>query len=311
MSVVNVRAAPDHEVLLLHGGALGDLILAYHFARRCCNDPATCLCVVARNPLTAWLQSRGFVLEGLRDDALRTYELFARLVDRGAPIAEYVTRFEIVINMLAGPDSAVHRNLEALGCRRIVSIDPAPDGSCVHIVDQWQERASVVLRGSTTCLRPTLDAATRAECRRRLRERLGDDRDVRMIHPGSGSRSKCGPVEWFEAVFDSTAGQGLQAVWMIGPDEMERDGATLLARLKRRGPVIVEESIFVAADLLAGADAVCGNDSGMAHLSALIGLPTTVVFATTDASVWKPIGEEVMVLNRPWSKGDFQNPSRK
>jgi ADP-heptose:LPS heptosyltransferase len=38
------------------------------------------------------------------------------------------------------------------------------------------------------------------------------------------------------------------------------------------------------------------NDSGPAHLGAIIGVPTLVLFGPTDPAVWKPLGPNVQVL---------------
>ena len=36
-----------------------------------------------------------------------------------------------------------------------------------------------------------------------------------------------------------------------------------------------------------------GNDSGPGHLAASLGVPTQIVFQTTDPKIWKPIGVDV------------------
>lgn len=53
------------------------------------------------------------------------------------------------------------------------------------------------------------------------------------------------------------------------------------------------------AGLLAGADAVLANDSGVAHLSAALGRPTAVIFASTDPRWTAPRGAAVRVLAEP------------
>jgi hypothetical protein len=48
--------------------------------------------------------------------------------------------------------------------------------------------------------------------------------------------------------------------------------------------------------LLAGARAFVGNDAGPSHLAALLGTPTVAVFGPTSASVWRPQGPDVQVV---------------
>ncbi len=53
------------------------------------------------------------------------------------------------------------------------------------------------------------------------------------------------------------------------------------------------------AGLLAGADAVLANDSGVAHLAAALGRPTVVIFGSTDPRWTAPRGAAVRVLAEP------------
>ncbi len=44
-----------------------------------------------------------------------------------------------------------------------------------------------------------------------------------------------------------------------------------------------------------------GNDSGITHLAAGLGVPTVAVFGPTDPAVWRPLGPRVRVVRgRPW-----------
>ena len=40
-----------------------------------------------------------------------------------------------------------------------------------------------------------------------------------------------------------------------------------------------------------------GNDSGISHLAAAIGLPTVAIFGPTDEKVWSPRGEKTFVVS--------------
>ena len=41
-----------------------------------------------------------------------------------------------------------------------------------------------------------------------------------------------------------------------------------------------------------------GNDSGVSHMAAALGLPTIVIFGPTDQRVWSPKGEKTFVVRR-------------
>lgn len=52
------------------------------------------------------------------------------------------------------------------------------------------------------------------------------------------------------------------------------------------------------ADWLSTASAYLGNDSGVTHLAAALGIPTVALFGPTNPEVWTPRGEHVTVLRQ-------------
>jgi len=119
---------------------------------------------------------------------------------------------------------------------------------------------------------------------------------VLVLTPGSGAREKNWPAEYFRAVAqwwrDETRGA---VVVLIGPVEEDRGGW---------GPLL-DHSVFArslnlaqVAALLARSDLYLGNDSGITHLAAALGVRTVALFGPSDVRQWKPQGERVTVLNR-------------
>ncbi len=39
-----------------------------------------------------------------------------------------------------------------------------------------------------------------------------------------------------------------------------------------------------------------GNDSGITHLAAMLGVPTVAIFGPSDPAVWRPVGPSVEVI---------------
>lgn len=102
-------------------------------------------------------------------------------------------------------------------------------------------------------------------------------RDEIVIHPFSGSARKNWPFEHFQ-------------------------------ELARRLPYPVEwcaaetfrfDDLGDLAAWLAGARLYIGNDTGITHLAAALGVQTFAIFTTTDPARWAPRGENVMVLRNP------------
>jgi len=134
----------------------------------------------------------------------------------------------------------------------------------------------------------------------RLSARTGFSKGpIVLCHPGSGGLAKCSPLEALEVLVRQFADQGWNTAWMIGPDEMERFGLPYRSRLERSGPVVYEESIERAADLVCSADLYIGHDAGMTHVAAMAGVPTIAIFGPTDPLVWGPLGSNCKIAAFP------------
>ena len=106
-----------------------------------------------------------------------------------------------------------------------------------------------------------------------------------FLHPSSGSPLKNAPLEVFLEAEKYLTRNGFEVIWLIGEAETHLrgrfdrefwvDGIPELARELNKG------SLFI------------GNDSGFAHLSSYLGIPTVVIYGPTDPIVWKPIGAHV------------------
>jgi ADP-heptose:LPS heptosyltransferase len=139
--------------------------------------------------------------------------------------------------------------------------------------------------------------------RRWASARLGTDARPVAIHPGSGSAAKCWPVERFARLMEML---DAPAVVFEGPADVE-----VCRRLEhilsgRRGIAWARQlALEEAAGLLSACRLYVGNDSGLTHLAAALGVPTVTVFGPTDPQVWRPLGRRVAIaLGRlsvdPW-----------
>ena len=92
-----------------------------------------------------------------------------------------------------------------------------------------------------------------------------------VVHPFSGSTEKNWPFDRFRQVVDTFGGE-----W--AHNRFER--------------------LDELACWLAGASVYVGNDSGITHLAAAVGVPVVGLFRKTDPAVWGPRGERVHIIRR-------------
>jgi len=118
------------------------------------------------------------------------------------------------------------------------------------------------------------------------------------VHPGSGGRSKCWPLERFCDLATSIWNKlECHVLWIRGPAE-ERIDYALLCAATPPGTAHVVEGLTLPqlAAVLERSTSYIGNDSGVTHLAAAVGTATVAVFGPTDPHVWSPRGGDVAVL---------------
>jgi ADP-heptose:LPS heptosyltransferase len=128
------------------------------------------------------------------------------------------------------------------------------------------------------------------------REEPSEDRPFLCLHPGSGSKHKNWPREDFLGVARGAfALWGLPSTVLIGPAEEDQKtfwtGASGPSLFPRAGLSILEVS-----RVLCRATLYVGNDSGITHLAAALGVPVVALFGPTDPARWAPKGRFVQIL---------------
>ena len=117
-----------------------------------------------------------------------------------------------------------------------------------------------------------------------------DGRDVAAIHPGSGlfSLARRWPAERFAAVGDALAAEGLGIAVVAGPGEESLAGRVQEAM---RAPCVPLTEIGSPRDLAAilrRCRLFVGNDSGVMHCAATMGVPVVAVFGLSNHLAWGP-----------------------
>ncbi len=114
-----------------------------------------------------------------------------------------------------------------------------------------------------------------------------------VIHPGSGSPKKNMPLEKFLEIADIQSLElKAKPVFLIGPAERSSEFRELTAQ----NVVYDNLDLIEAAHLLVNSLHYYGNDSGITHLAALLGIPTTAFFKNDNIQRWSPWGKQVRVL---------------
>ena len=132
-------------------------------------------------------------------------------------------------------------------------------------------------------------------------------RPLVLIHPGSGSKHKCVDPVVLASIIQLLQTQGVVPLILEGPADQQAVGK-LLSQLSNKPPVLRSLSLPLLAGVLSRIELFLGHDSGVTHLSALLGAPTVALFGPTSPARWAPRGPHVVVVQgepcrcRSWSE---------
>lgn len=276
----------------IHTGALGDLCLAIVFARLTNWLPAGAAVDVLATQSLGSLKYASASAKVRHWDSVGASVLFSSAADpQEEALAGYI-RDRHVLNFL-GPDrsAAIKRFLP----QTVTSIDPvAAENDSRHILEQWLDQLQD-LSHLSICY-SDISATTHFS-----RQQPSARRNI-VIHMGSGGVRKCWPLEAFSTLI-SDLSESHRITLTLGPVELEQWDANRRRALESLAPIEAPE-LSQLVTLLSQADLLISNDSGPAHLAALLETPTLTLFGPTQASVWRPIGEHAYVIQGDASAGD-------
>ncbi len=135
-----------------------------------------------------------------------------------------------------------------------------------------------------------LEHATRRLAAHGLRSR---ERLV-AVHPGTSRAEKRWPAERFSALIAGIRAElRAEVLLLLGPGESGQSTAMADASFVSDGDPLRE-----VAALVHGCRAFVGNDSGLAHLAAAVGVPTVTIAGPMSPRIWRPAHPRGRVVDR-------------
>jgi ADP-heptose:LPS heptosyltransferase len=136
-------------------------------------------------------------------------------------------------------------------------------------------------------------------------EGLSGGSDLVVVHPGSGGWRKIWPLRrWWALLHTLLRDRRLKPLVVIGPaDECLAAFAHAVVNLGVR--LLRDVALPRLAAVLAASRLYIGNDSGVTHLAAALGVPTIAIFGPTAPEVWGPRGRQVRVIESSWEEQEI------
>jgi ADP-heptose:LPS heptosyltransferase len=266
------------EILLLHPGALGDIILslpAIALLRK--RFPSAAVTIAGNVDHLSPIVSR-HAERILSLSTLPLHRLYAR---EALPPEEVLFRksFSRIVSWTGTEDPEFVKKLQAIHPDACVAAWKPQPGELRHVSQLF-----------------ALSLAIRWLAQRGWNEK----HSLTALHPGAGSKEKRWPLSRFISLARKLLLQEKRKLLLIeGP--AEKGLARYIEQQLPSAEVILAESLRLS--LLAAVIEQCGifvgNDSGIAHLAAALKVPSVVLFGPTLPQHWAPLGEKVVVLRNP------------
>jgi len=280
-------SATKPKILVIRGGAIGDFILTLPAIAALRHQFPQAHLEVLGYPHIAQLA----VASGLADrvqpiEARGLAGFFARggMLEQG--LMDYFSEFDLVISYLYDPDGIFRTNVSRSLTGQFIPGPHRPDETeGIHATKVYLkplERLAIYDADPV----PRLFVHT---------SRL--THHVLALHPGSGSEKKNWPeTNWAELIQQIMATTNWELLLVGGEAEGERLQRLAAALPPARHAIAQALPLPELAQRIQSCVAFVGHDSGITHLAAAVGLPCIVLWADTLEEVWRPQGEQLVVL---------------
>jgi ADP-heptose:LPS heptosyltransferase len=285
------------EILLIHPGGLGDIILALPAIALLRDKFPSARLTIAANLDHVGPIMGAFVERAVSLSTLPLHNLYSENTLL-PPDVRFWRSFDRIISWTGAGDAGfVRRMKEAHPSVCIGSWRPGP-AERRHVAQLFVDSLGPeIASGMNAASRViSLESGLSAQGLQWLKERNWDlNEPLIAMHPGAGSKTKRWPLTRFISLAKRLAAQQNKLLIVEGPAELG-----LAAQIARELPAGAAIPAPLPLDMLGAAiaqsKAFVGNDSGIAHLAAALGIPAIVIFGPTLPQHWAPLGPNVWVL---------------
>ncbi|MFB3902891.1 MAG: glycosyltransferase family 9 protein [Acidobacteriota bacterium] len=286
------------QILIIRTGGVGDFILSLPVIRALAECwPEAELEILGRPAIAELAGSRVKRITSVDDR--RFASLFTDAALSGSdPATVYLSSFDLAVSFLGVPESDFGARLRSLVPRTFFISPPKASGTRHAVTHFLQALEPAGIVTADPIPRVELPGEAREAGRRLLQRAAGTaafDPPV-IIHPGSGGRHKNWPPRLFAQTIGLFKATGPQPVLLQGEADEATIGEVMDQLGRNQAPVLKDARLVEVAGAIACSQLVVGNDSGISHLAAALGIPLVCLFGPTDPKVWRPLGPRVRVL---------------
>lgn len=281
------------NILVIRPGAVGDSLLAFPSLHALRTKYGAKRITFVSNASILPLAQAWKLADDVSDfEQTRWSELFSTAGIRNSEMRELMAATDLAVCWLGDPDYLVENNLRQAGVKKII-VAPGrpPEHSFAHVAEYLASTVKIPAK-QVRSWHPTLPGAPKAE------------RTI-AIHPGSGGERKNWPIGSFAETIKTLWQENCAVLLLAGPAE-EQKLAYLQCHLAPLPPLpglyrtLVNAPLLEITQQLRQCRGYLGNNSGITHLAAMLGVPTVAIFGPgSRVSNWEPLGRHVKVIQQP------------
>jgi heptosyltransferase-3 len=289
----------EKRVFIHHEGALGDILLSYPCIRRI-KDEYGLVHMAGKHDVMEFLRETGSIDEASSSDRILYASLHTSSMEMR--VKEFLSQFDSAFVFTKNSDSVLAANIRTVIPRTGVINTVPPKGYAMHVGEFRMKQFPEQIKKNNGTLSFDIPSLHRESASDFLTAAGygGQERPLVALHPGSGGKKKCWPLEYFFILVEKIK-HTLDPYFLIFSGPSEYHGIKQEIEVFIRGHEgmvhVCNQGLVRVAALLNLSHAYIGNDSGITHLSARVNRNVVVLFGPTDPFLWKPMGHRVKIIS--------------
>lgn len=285
-------------ILIIHPGALGDILLAVP-AIRCLSlrFPRHEIVLIAAATVSRLLWECGVISYWLPLEGQACLELFSGTSSISKELYSCVNRCDRAVVWMEDKEGVLGSFFQEFGVASVQIQSPFSRGlRARHQSDRFLETLGEPTRDSLSERPVQVPLHLLARGKDYLDAlRIPHEQSLALVHPGSGSAHKCLEPRRMASLIEWLWQEGIYPLILEGPADRDAVGQALHF-MSRRPLVLRDLDLSQLAGVFGRVAIYIGHDSGVTHLAALLGVRTIAIFGPTDHHRWAPRGHHVTIL---------------
>ncbi len=302
-----IETSDVRSMLVIHQGALGDFILALPTLGTLRKAFPQARSVILGYPrILELVENRFYADEIASIDQKGMASFFVRGGALDPALSQFFSTFDLIVVFCKDREGTVIGNLRRVFQGQTIQISPFPPWNerihmTEHLLRELRRYHFVTSEQNPKLYLSGADQEWGKNYWRRKGLTPEEKSKAIVVHPGSGSKKKLWPLDRFVALIRTLRkDHDLRILVVLGPaegGEIQKAFEQLDWEMGPSAPLLLKGlSLLGLASVMDGCRFYIGNDSGITHMAAALGLPTLAIFGSTDAKVWAPRGDHVVVV---------------